>query len=85
MARTHRAQVLMEPEEYRQLETLAAAQGVSVSSLVRQAVRERFHLVTTDERRRAVEEIVALDVPDLPDDARDLAAEIEESRASGLP
>ena len=85
MARTRRAQVLMEPEEYSQLEALAAAQGVSVSSLFRQAVRDRFRLVTTDERRQAVEEIVALDVPDLPADASDLAAEIEESRAPRLP
>jgi len=62
MARTKRAQVLMEPEEYERLEAIAAERGVAVAELIRSAVRERYFL-SREERRRHVEEILGLDLP----------------------
>jgi len=62
MARTKRAQVLMEPEEYERLEAIAAERGVAVAELIRLAVRERYFL-SREERRRHVEEILGLDLP----------------------
>lgn len=62
MARTKRAQVLMEPEEYERLEAIAAERGVAVAELIRSAVRERY-LLSKEERRRCVEEIFGLDLP----------------------
>jgi predicted DNA-binding ribbon-helix-helix protein len=39
VSRTQRAQILMEPAEYRRLEALARRRKVSVAELVRQAVK----------------------------------------------
>lgn len=67
MARSKRAQVLMEPEEYRRLEEIARREGVSVAELVRTAVRERY-LPDVERRRDALArflgEAPALDLPD---------------------
>jgi hypothetical protein len=42
MAQTHRVQITIEPEEYRQLESFANQKGTSVEEFVRTAVRERY-------------------------------------------
>lgn len=81
-AATKRAQILMPPEEYAQLEALALQQRVSVAELIRRAVRERYLLGARD-RRRLVDEICAMSVP-LPD-WEELEAEIEDARAADLP
>jgi len=62
MARTQRAQILMEPEEYRRLQSLARREKTSVGELVRRAVHECYFTSPAD-RRRAVEEIVSLELP----------------------
>ncbi len=62
MARTKRAQVLMEPEEYDRLEEIAKQQGVSVAELIREAVSERF-FNTPQRRQQIVEEIFSMGLP----------------------
>lgn len=62
MAPTRRAQILMEPEEYERLEEIASRRGVSVGSLVREAVRERY-LIGREVRGTALDEIFALELP----------------------
>jgi len=62
MPQTRRAQVLMEPEEYRAMEEIAAREGVSVAELFRAAVR-KCYLSAPGERVKAVEAIAALGVP----------------------
>lgn len=62
MARTRRAQVLMEPREYERLEQIARRKGVPVAELIRGAVRERY-LLTREERHRLVERILGLELP----------------------
>lgn len=80
--RTKRAQVLMEPEEYARLEAVAAEQGVAVAELIRSAVRERY-LLTRKERRRLVDDILALDLP--PIDWREAEDDVGRARGDGLP
>ena len=62
MARTKRAQILMEPAEYEQLEVLAAREGVSVADLVREAVRERY-LNTPPRKIEVAARITAMALP----------------------
>lgn len=82
MARTKRAQVLMEPDEYERLESIAAERGVPVAELIRTAVRERY-LLTREERRRLVDEILGLDLPVVEwEEAED---EVVEAHGDGLP
>lgn len=64
MAIDKRVQVLMEPAEFNQLETLAQTQGVSVGELIRQAVRERY-LTHSDQRLAAAEALCGLAMPPL--------------------
>ena len=82
MARTKRAQVLMEPEEYARLEAIAAQQGCSVAELIRTAVRDRYLTAATD-RLAIVESWAAMDVAigDWPS----LKAELEGRHDAGLP
>lgn len=62
MAATKRAQILMEPTDYRRLEEIARAQNVSVAELIRTAVRDRYF---GDEagRRASVEVICSMGLP----------------------
>ncbi len=62
MARTKRAQILMEPAEYKQLEVRAAQEGVSVAELVREAVRERY-LQSSPRKTEAAARITAMKLP----------------------
>lgn len=62
MARTKRAQILMEPAEYQQLEIQAAREGVSVAELVREAVRERY-LKVSPRKADAAARIAAMNLP----------------------
>ena len=82
MARTKRAQVLMEPEEYARLEEIARRNGVPVAELIRSAVRERY-LLTRKERRRLVDEILGFDLP--VEDWEATETEILEARGDDLP
>lgn len=82
MGHTKRAQVLMEPEEYTRLEEVAAERGVAVAELIRTAVRERF-LLTREERRKLVDEILGLDLPVI--EWHDAEDDVAEARGDGLP
>jgi len=55
-----RLQVLITSEQRRRLEAEAQRRGVSVGSLVREAVDARFASMTKADRLRAVEEIGAM-------------------------
>lgn len=84
MARRRRAQLLVEPDEYERLVEIAARRGVSVGSLVREAVRKHFQL-DEEERRQALERIFALDLP-IADWGgwEEIEAEIEGEHDAGL-
>jgi len=81
MTQTKRAQVLMEPGEYRRLERIARRQGVSVAELIRSAVRERY-LLTAEERAARVEAILRMNVP--VGDWNEVEAVILEEHGHGL-
>lgn len=83
MARTKRAQILMEPGEYRQLERIARGEGKSVGELIREAVRARY-LTGEAEASRLVREISDMRLP-LPARWESLEGEIADARAHDLP
>ncbi len=62
MARTKRAQILMEPVEYKRLEDIARNQECSVAELVRVAVREKYFVGTKD-RREVVRRLLSFNLP----------------------
>lgn len=82
MARTKRAQVMMEPAEYARLEEIAAGRGCSVAELIRSAVRDRYLTVATD-RLRLVDDITSMDLD--VGDWNDMKSEIEEAHGAGVP
>jgi len=77
-----RAQILMDPVDYKALEAIARRRNVSVGQLVREAVHDRY-LAGPERRRAAVDAILELKVPlrDWEQEERDL----EESRGGPLP
>jgi len=82
MAATKRAQILMEPEDYRRLEEIARRKNASVAELIRTAVRERY-LGGDVERRDSVESICSMNLPVIP--WADAEAEIAEAHGDVLP
>ena len=82
MARTREARVLLEDEEYERLEALASRRGISVSDLIREAVRDRFTPLA-EQRKRAFEAICRISIP-LPE-WEVLETEIAEAHGGDLP
>ena len=62
MTASKRAQILMEPDDYRRLEEIARQKNASVAELIRAAVRERYFGDGTD-RRAGVESICSMGLP----------------------
>ncbi len=62
MPATRRTQLLMDPEEFRQLRALARRKRTSVAQLIRVAVRETY-LAPLPDRRHHVEAILKLKLP----------------------
>ena len=83
MAQARRAQITIDPEEYRQLESLANQKGTSVADLVRTAVRERY-LTRSTRRREIVQEIFRLQAP-IEEDWSTIEEEIARAHDVGLP
>ena len=54
---SERMQILLSPEQRRRLESEAKRRGMSVGSLVREAIDMRFHTYSQAERLRAFEEL----------------------------
>jgi hypothetical protein len=61
MAAPLRAEVLLQPEEYRRLTRIADAQGVSLSDLIRTTLAEHFAPVAPSPQE-ALEEILRLQI-----------------------
>ena len=62
MAATRRTQLLMDPDEFRRLRTLAERRKSSVAELIRLAVRQAY-LAPQPERRPIVEAILRMRLP----------------------
>ncbi len=62
MTATKRAQIMMEPDDYRRLEEIARRREVSVAELIRTAVRDRY-LGGGDASREAVATICSMGLP----------------------
>jgi hypothetical protein len=81
MAPTRRAQILMEPDEFRRLQALARKRKTSVADLIRQAVREAY-LRPQPDRGPIVDAILGMRIA-MPDWAS-LRDDVERGHA-GLP
>ena len=81
MAPTRRAQILMEPEEFRRLQSLARKRKTSVANLIRAAVRETY-LAPQPERQPIVDAILRMRLT-MPD-WKELREELDRGHA-GLP
>ena len=68
-----RAQILMAPQEYEQLQTIARSRHLSVAELIRQAVQERY-LDLGQRRTMLLEQMFAMNIP--VDDWSNLDAEV---------
>ncbi len=67
MACSARTQLLMDPAELAELKALAKRRRTSVGRLIRDAVREKYLTQDVEKRRRAVEELAAMNLGPLPD------------------
>jgi hypothetical protein len=78
MPATRRTQLLMDPDEFRQLRALARRRKTSVAELIRSAVREAY-LAASPDRRPLVEAILKLKLPKMR--WKKVKKEIEEAHA----
>lgn len=83
---SERFQILISPEQRRRLEAESRARGVSVASLVREAIDARFGHVSREAKVRAAEEIAAMgDDGDAELSPEEINAIIDEEREANLP
>jgi hypothetical protein len=82
MTATKRAQILMEPDDYRRLEEIARQKNASVAELIRTAVRDRY-LGSDEVCRKGVESICSMNLPVIP--WAEAEAEIAEAHGDVLP
>ena len=75
MSKSQRLQVLVEPEQQALLHTVARLRGVSVATVVRDAIDREIGQVG-QKRREALRFILSLDPMPVPDDPADLEMEI---------
>jgi hypothetical protein len=67
MPHTARTQLLMDPAELKELRRIAKRRRVSVGSLIRDAVREKYLVDDEERRRQAIDRILAMNIGPLPD------------------
>jgi cytidylate kinase len=77
---SERTQVLLSPKQVEKLKRLAARDGRSVGAVIRAAV-DRFEDPGDDTRRRAFEDMLAIDAP--VDDWEIMKAQIRTSQLGG--
>lgn len=80
MAATRRTQLLMEPDEFRRLRSLARQKKTSVAELIRTAVREKYLAPAASDRKALVKSIVSMNLGDL--NWEQVRGELEETRAA---
>ena len=79
---SERTQVLLSREQRERLERLAAREGRSVGSVIREAI-ESYTAVGPRSRTEAAEALIAMNEP--VGDWAEMKADIADSRAHGLP
>lgn len=85
MARTRRTQILMEPDEFRRLRSLARQRKTSIAHLIRRAVRQTyFEPEEAEVRKAAVERMLNMNLPvvEWPDAKKEIEAMHDEADIS---
>ncbi|CAN5256016.1 antitoxin VapB7 [soil metagenome] len=75
-----RLQVLLDEARYRRVSALAQRRGVSVATVIREAIDRSMPHGDDDARGAALEHILSAAPMHVPDDPADLRAELEELR-----
>jgi hypothetical protein len=75
----HRFQVLLDDERYARVTSLARERGVSTATIIREAI-DRGLPSSHSRRAQAAREILDAPAMDVPDDPRDLRAELDRAR-----
>jgi predicted transcriptional regulator len=73
----HRLQILLDEEQYQKVARLARSRGTSVAAVIRDAI-DTFP-VSMQRRDAAIAAILAADPVPLPEDPRELRAELDEA------
>ena len=81
MAKSKRAQILMDPEFYERLEAISRVEGKSVEALIREAAEEKY-CCSPNERKETLEGLFSLDIP--VSDWEEIDAEISEAHDAGV-
>lgn len=64
---TKRVEMRLDDETYRDLAELAAERQVSVSAVLREAIRLLREAHDREERRKAVDKLAAMEIEEMPD------------------
>jgi hypothetical protein len=83
MSKVRRAQVMMEPREYKTLEGIARRENSSVAELIRRAIRDRYFSEDSS-KQEALRKLRAMELP-IDDDWSSLSDEVAEARANAFP
>lgn len=79
-----RLEVRLDAEHRRKLSELAASRSAPVSEVVRQMIDESYEEIMRERRRRAVREIAAMEIEDVPD-PETLSRQLESAHDPGVP
>ena len=77
---TRRLHVLLDEEQYQRVAHQATSRGVSVATVVREAIDRGLTTTTNDRRRAAGRRLLAAEPMDVPDRVEDLRTELDEAR-----
>lgn len=81
---THRLHILLDEDRWQRLDREAGRRQVAVAALVREAIDAAFPPSDLDDRRRALDELLAVEPMPVPADPSDLRRETDAARVGDL-
>lgn len=75
---SHRLQILLEEDQYRQLSREADRCGSSVAAVIRDAIDHRLH-DDLGRRKAAIDAILAAEPMEVPEDPQDIRRELDDA------
>jgi len=75
-----RVQILLDQRRYDKVARLAHRRGIPAAAVIREAIDQLADEAEWDERRRALEAILAAPPMEVPDDPHDIRREIDDHR-----
>jgi len=75
-----RMQILLDRRRYEKVTRLARRRGIPTAAVIREAIDQLADEDEWEERRRAIEAILAAEPIEVPSDPKDLRRELDEAR-----